>query len=136
MEEHGSGPASAAALPATDERASLSINLRNANAAGKSKKQVELESVSDALITYADMDHLRKATAIEVAKLAFLSLKKGELVHWKDVAEMIKKDFEARCGGTWHCVVGTHFGSFVSFEKSCVIHFWIAEMGVLLFKHG
>lgn len=49
---------------------------------------------------------------------------------------MIKRTFEAEVGGTWHCVVGTHFGSYVSHEKQSVMYFFIGEMGVLLFKHG
>ena len=53
-----------------------------------------------------------------------------------DAAEMIKRDYEAKVGGTWHCIVGTHFGSFVSFEKLGALHFSISEMSVLLFKHG
>jgi hypothetical protein len=27
---------------------------------------------------------------------------------------MMKKEMDEREGGTWHCIVGTHFGSFVS----------------------
>jgi hypothetical protein len=38
----------------------------------------------------------------------------GELLHWKDCAEVLKKEMDEKEGGTWHCIVGTHFGSFVS----------------------
>lgn len=33
-----------------------------------------------------------------------------------EVAESIKKEVEQKYGGTWHCIVGRHFGSFVSYE--------------------
>ena len=43
---------------------------------------------------------------------------------------------DERVGGTWHCIVGTHFGSFVSFEVRSSVYFFVGPMGVLLFRHG
>ena len=36
----------------------------------------------------------------------------------KDIAQHIKKDFDARYGATWHCIVGRNFGSFVTHGMS------------------
>ena len=34
----------------------------------------------------------------------------------KEIATLIKEHFKANHGGTWHCIVGRNFGSFVTFE--------------------
>lgn len=35
---------------------------------------------------------------------------------------------------TWHCIVGRHFGSYVTHEKSCYCYFYVGQMGVLAWK--
>ena len=42
--------------------------------------------------------------------------------HFKDVAAILKADLDTKFPGTWHVVVGKHFGSFVTHEvRKCVI---------------
>ena len=36
----------------------------------------------------------------------------------KEVAHQIKTEFDQTYEPTWHCVVGRHFGSYVTHEKS------------------
>ena len=36
--------------------------------------------------------------------------------HYYQLAEALKKEVEGKYGGTWHVIVGRHFGSFVSYE--------------------
>jgi hypothetical protein len=48
----------------------------------------------------------------------------------------VVKDFEEKAGPTYHCIVGSHFGSFVSHESKCIAYFSIGQMIVLLWKHG
>ncbi len=50
---------------------------------GKSKKQIELESVPEPVFSYVDLDQTKKSQIIEAAKLAFLAYKKGDVQHWK-----------------------------------------------------
>lgn len=54
----------------------------------------------------------------------------------KDIAAYIKKDFDARHGPTWHCIVGTKFGSYVTHESMNFIYFIVENLAVLLFRHG
>lgn len=42
---------------------------------------------------------------------------KGEINHWHQIAERIKKEMDDRYHGSWHCIIGKNFGSFVSFES-------------------
>ena len=39
-------------------------------------------------------------------------------------------------GGAWHCIVGKHFGSFVTHETKSLCYFFIGHVGFLIFKHG
>jgi len=52
------------------------------------------------------------------------------------VAESIVKDVSIERPGSWHCVVGSTFGSFVSHEKAFCLYFSIGPMTALLYKHG
>ena len=50
--------------------------------------------------------------------------------------EARKKAMEEEFEDSWHVIVGTNFGSFVSYEHKCIILFWLEHIGFLLFKHG
>lgn len=52
------------------------------------------------------------------------------------MAQHLKKEFDARYQPTWHCIVGRHFGSYVSHERSGFIYFYIDKLAVLLFRSG
>lgn len=69
----------------------------------------------------------------------------------KDIAAHIKREFDKKHGPMWHCVVGRHFGSYVTHGKSLkslqtrliasletkhFIYFYLGTMAVLLFKSG
>ena len=61
----------------------------------------------------------------------------GELKYFKDMACHIKKQMETKLEGTcWHVVVGTNFGSFVSYEQGNCNLFWLENIGFLLWRHG
>ena len=52
------------------------------------------------------------------------------------MAGEIKKEMETRFNDSWHVIVGTNFGSFVSYEHKNIILFWLEHIGFLVFKHG
>ena len=60
----------------------------------------------------------------------------GQIKYFKDMAEHIKKSVEEHFENSWHVVVGTNFGSFVSYEHKSMILFWLEHIGFLIFKHG
>ena len=60
----------------------------------------------------------------------------SELKYFKDMALYIKKAMEEEFEDSWHVIVGTNFGSFVSYEHKNIILFWLEHIGFLLFKHG
>jgi dynein light chain LC8-type len=61
------------------------------------------------LVRHVDMSEEMKNAAIEVAKAA---KKQGK--EEKQVAKIIKLEFDKRYGDTWHCIVGHQFGSYVT----------------------
>jgi dynein light chain LC8-type len=101
----------------------------------RTKKQQDLDTVPDPVVKYIDITPANRDIAVNAAKLAFLAKTKGEVNHWKDCAEMIQKEFDS-VPGNWHCIVGQHFGSFVSHEAGHMFYFFIGHMAVLLFRHG
>ena len=76
--------------------------------------------------------------------LSFVTLKKKEsvcatvfifvlAVAWQDVACKIKKDFDAAYPETtWHCIVGSHFGTCVTAATGNICFMQLAEQNVLL----
>merc|ERR1712100_294832 len=87
-------------------------------------------------IVYNEFSEEAKTYAIEQATLALKQMLKGEKDHFKDVAAILKADLDKKFQGTWHVVVGKHFGSFVTHEVRNIIYFFLGQVGFLLFKHG
>ncbi|VDD94148.1 unnamed protein product [Enterobius vermicularis] len=54
----------------------------------------------------------------------------------KDVASFVKDEFEKKYGSTWHCVVGSSFGSRVSYEVGNFVLLQIGRIFVMIFKCG
>ena len=52
------------------------------------------------------------------------------------VATALKNEFDKKFNKTWHCVVGSKFGSSVRNEEGHFIYFYLGEKAVLLYKCG
>ena len=52
----------------------------------------------------------------------------------KEIAEDIKKFFDQKYSPNWHCVVGKHFASYVTYTSKHYIFFYIGQMAILLYK--
>lgn len=50
------------------------------------------------------------------------------------IASHIKREFEKKYKGVWHCIVGKNFGSFVTHETKAYIYFYVGQVAVLLWK--
>ncbi|VDM01912.1 unnamed protein product [Schistocephalus solidus] len=59
------------------------------------------------------------------AQIAVLAVSKFEVE--KDMAAFVKKEFDRRYEATWHCIVGKHFGSYVTHEKDAFIYLYATE---------
>ncbi|NWS54544.1 DYL1 protein, partial [Chunga burmeisteri] len=54
----------------------------------------------------------------------------------REIATVIKREFEKKYGPTWDCIIGRKFGSFESHETEHLIFFLVLGVSVLLFKAG
>lgn len=52
----------------------------------------------------------------------------------KDQAAQIKRAFEEKFSGTWHCVVGKSYGCSIANETGFVVFFRMDKSNVLLFQ--
>ncbi|XP_058773792.1 dynein light chain 1, cytoplasmic-like [Vicia villosa] len=50
------------------------------------------------------------------------------------IADEIKKEFDRRYGGTWHCIVGSSYGSCVSCDDGYHFYFYFGLKDIILFK--
>ena len=52
----------------------------------------------------------------------------------KDISEFIKKFFDQKYGPNWHCCVGKHFASFVTYQSKNYMFLYIGQLAILLYK--
>ncbi|BEJ15486.1 hypothetical protein CspHIS471_0500910 [Cutaneotrichosporon sp. HIS471] len=82
-----------------------------------------------AVIKSVDMSEEMQKVAVKVAAEAL-----AKYTVEKDAAMIIKKEFDRLYSTTWHCVVGKHFGSFVTHETKNFIYFYLGPIAILLWK--
>lgn len=76
-----------------------------------------------------DLSDKLKSCAVELARDA-----KRSLIGNQEIAKKIKTAFDSQFGGTWHCIVGSDFGSFITHEVSGMIFFYLGKDAFLLWK--
>ena len=52
----------------------------------------------------------------------------------REISEFIKKFFDQTYGPNWHCCVGKHFASYVTYQSKHYIFFYIGQLAILLYK--
>lgn len=52
----------------------------------------------------------------------------------KEISEFIKHFFDKKYSPNWHCVVGKHFASYVTYTSKHYIFFYIGQLAILLYK--
>ena len=109
---------------------------KNNDFLGNKKQIADLENVPEPVILYRDMIDEQVQYAINQGKLAYLSMSKAGTKYFKDTAYIIKKAFDTKYENTWHCIVGTNYGSYCSYQANHVIMFQIGHLKILLFKHA
>jgi dynein light chain LC8-type len=86
---------------------------------------------------YSEMSEEDQKTTVDLCIEALkLQDKSDTTVHQKTIAETVKKELDTQKGGTWNVIVGQSFGSFVSHETKTITHFYIGNVGFLIWRHG
>eukprot|EP00743_Colponemidia_sp_Colp-15_P002953 GILK01003194.1.p1 GENE.GILK01003194.1~~GILK01003194.1.p1 ORF type:complete len:123 (-),score=16.70 GILK01003194.1:199-525(-) len=107
-------------------------------AAAKANKEKHTEvDIPPPVFHVVDMNEEMRQFAVHCAVKGIRSVHKGEKRYWKDVAEYVKRQFDEKYSpGTWHCIVGKHFGSYVTHEAKNLVYFHVGQVAFLMFKHG
>lgn len=80
------------------------------------------------VIKQVDMTDEMQREVIEVSRAA---IDKSSTVYFQlynkdqQIASYIKDELRAKYHGTWHCIVGRNFGSYVTHETKHYIYFYI-----------
>lgn len=61
---------------------------------------------------------------------------KGEIKRYNHLAENVADAVREKRQGTWHCIVGKSFGSFVTHEDKSLVYLSLGPVLVLVFRHG
>lgn len=48
------------------------------------------------------------------------------------IAQFMKRELDRKYGSVWHCIVGRHFGSYVSHDDKNFLYFFIGDCGFLI----
>ena len=93
---------------------------------------------------------------VEAAREACKKHHDGEFKYYKTMAIYIKEQLDKKLGGSWHiCVgklhfytqkqflisllsyiLGTNFGSYVTYQTKNIYLFWLEHIGIFVWKHG
>ncbi|XP_039043068.1 uncharacterized protein LOC120182134 [Hibiscus syriacus] len=82
-------------------------------------------------VLVSDMPGFMQVHAFRSARRTYDSLEKFSSRH---MAYNIKKEFDKVYGPTWHCIVGSNFGSFVTHSTGCFLYFSMEKLYILIFK--
>ncbi|GMI81214.1 hypothetical protein like AT5G20110 [Hibiscus trionum] len=82
-------------------------------------------------VLVSDMPGFMQVHAFRCARRTYDSLEKFSSRH---MAYNIKKEFDKVYGPTWHCIVGSNFGSFVTHSTGCFLYFSMEKLYILIFK--
>merc|ERR1719198_728019 len=99
------------------------------------QKEKDFEKV-EPNISFTDMSDEYQEKVFEICRNAYKMQHDGELKYYKDMAQYVKRELEEKFKDSWHVIIGTNFGSFVTYEHKSMILFWLEHIGFLLFKHG
>ncbi|CDS42882.1 expressed protein [Echinococcus multilocularis] len=82
-----------------------------------------------ATIHCSEMTPEMEAWAVDCAAIALINH-----ASIKQASAYIKKEFDKKFGPSWQCVVGSHYGSYVSHFEGSFIYFLLKNFTVLLYQ--
>jgi dynein light chain LC8-type len=75
------------------------------------------------------MPEWQQEHAVKIARHAYATEKV-----LRDMAGVVKKEFDKEYGKTWHCVVGKSFASYVTYQSERFVFFKLDELYFMLFQ--
>jgi len=100
------------------------------------KKKRESRSKRRLVVKECDANGALVRDIVEYAELALDDEPTPALPLQKRLAQLIKQKLDQEKGGTWHVIVGTHFGGNVTNDAQTMINFQIDGIWYLVFRSG
>lgn len=82
-------------------------------------------------IKSADISEDMHNDAVEISTKAI-----ENCVTEKDIAAVIKREFDKKHAPTWQCIVGRNFAADVTHEQKHFMYFYLGQVAILLWKAG
>eukprot|EP00831_Metopus_contortus_P009243 TRINITY_DN13563_c0_g3_i2.p1 TRINITY_DN13563_c0_g3~~TRINITY_DN13563_c0_g3_i2.p1 ORF type:complete len:106 (-),score=31.13 TRINITY_DN13563_c0_g3_i2:191-508(-) len=86
-------------------------------------------------VSSAASDVYKRQIVVNAASEAIGMSSEEENRYHKDLARFVKEKLDKELGGTWHVIVGTHFGAQITNESHKMIFFRLEHLCFLIFKH-
>ena len=84
-------------------------------------RQTHLGKFGPLAVAYSDAAAELQDTIVHLAEKALQQFEKGELRTYREIAQRLSEELTSKRGGTWNCIVGEKFGSFVTHETSTYV---------------
>ncbi len=86
-------------------------------------------------ITVRENDTNKELTD-QIIEIAQQALDDSESLIHKEAAQRVKQRLDKEKGGTWHVIVGSHFGGNVTNDANTLINFQVDGAWFLVFRSG
>jgi dynein light chain LC8-type len=89
------------------------------------------DSLMKVTVKFCDMSPAAVSLAVQIALDAVHLV--GTANH-REIARMLKEEFDKMLKPAWQCIVGNRFGSFITHAQGTFVYFMVGELAILLFR--
>ena len=82
-------------------------------------------------VKFCDMSKAAVSLAVQIAIDAVLAVGEG---NHREIARMLKEEFDRMLSPAWQCIVGQRFGSFITHAQGTFVYFMVDDLAILLFR--
>lgn len=87
-------------------------------------------------IQYSNLTKENLEYIVKVSKEAIKSNSENSINNYIKIAKFVKTEVELEKKGVWNVIVGSDYGSYISYDKCYLVFFRIREVYFLVFRFG
>ncbi|KAB0801107.1 hypothetical protein PPYR_05461 [Photinus pyralis] len=80
------------------------------------------------------INHMQGEMKQDAIRWAAEAIDSCGIINHIETATFIQKKFAEKYQGSWQCIVGRQFGSFVAYVETCYTFFYVNNISVLIYK--